>query len=144
MASRTVRAKPKFHCASNEVPVAALTFGPNTVPAILPHSHGDGLQAPNPSTVSVRLEVATTKSTTFLVAWFVFTHVPASALLGVGGTEVVGPAVAAVADGGAASSAAAVTAVELISAAVTARQVRLMCIAPVFGRNGQPFTAVAK
>jgi hypothetical protein len=102
----------------------ALTFGPNTVPAILPHSHGDGLQAPNPSTVIPLAVAATTRSTMFFVAWFVFTHVPARAVLGAGGTGVAGPAVTACAGVRDDSSAAAAT-VELISAAVTARQLRL-------------------
>jgi hypothetical protein len=61
--------------------------------------------------------------TTSLVAWFVFTHVPARAELGGGGTGV---AVAACAGDEDVSSAAAVTAAALIVDAVTARQVRLM------------------
>jgi hypothetical protein len=64
-------------------------------------------------------------STMLLVAWLVFTHVPASAALGGGGTGVAGPAVAACA-GTRADSSVAATAVALISAAVAARQVRLI------------------
>jgi hypothetical protein len=56
----------------------------------------------------------------FFVAWFMFTHVPARAAFGAGGTGV---AVAACA-GDPVSNAA--TATELTTAAVTARQVRFI------------------
>ncbi len=129
---------PKFHWAANEVPIVALTFGPNTVPAILPNSHGVGVHAPNPSTVTPLRLVATTTSTTFLVAWFVFTHVPASAALGGGGTGVAGLAVAACA-GIRVDSSVAATASELTSAAVAARRIPLIWVAPILERNGRPF-----
>jgi hypothetical protein len=77
-------------------------------------------------------------STTFFVAWFVFTHVPASAAFGRGGTGVAGLAVAACA-GARVDSSVAATAVELISAAVAARQVRLMWVAPVLSGAAEPF-----
>jgi len=115
----------------------ALTFGPNTVPAILPNSHGIGLQAPNPSTAIPLGLVATTMSTMLFVAWLVFTHVPARAALGGGGTGVSGLAVAARA-GARADSSIAAAAVALISAAVAARRVRLIWIAPLVERNSQP------
>jgi hypothetical protein len=107
------------------------------VPAILPNSHGVGLHAPNPSTAIPLELVATTMSTTLFVAWFVFTHVPASAALGGGGTGVAALAVAACA-GARADSSVATAAIELISAAVAARRIRLMWVAPLVERNGQP------
>jgi hypothetical protein len=76
----------------------------------------------------------------FLVAWFVFTHVPARAVLGGGGTGV---AVAACA-GGRVSSTAAVTAAELISAAVTARRVRFIEFFPSSSEMASPFLAALK
>jgi hypothetical protein len=75
-------------------------------------------------------------STTFFVAWLVFTHVPASAALGGGGTGVAGLAVAACA-GTRVDSSVAATAVALISAAVAARRVRLMWVAPIFERTAR-------
>jgi len=66
-------------------------------------------------------------STRFLVAWFVFAQVPASAAVGDGGTGVAGLAVMACAAARVDSSVAA-TVIELISAAVAARQVRLILV----------------
>jgi hypothetical protein len=71
----------------------------------------------------------------FVVAWFVFTHVPARATFGAGGTGV---AVAACA-GDPVSNAAAVIAAELTTAAVTARQVRFIEFIPSSSEMASPF-----
>jgi hypothetical protein len=79
--------------------------------------------------------VETMRSTMFVVAWFVFTHVPVSAVLGGGGTGVAVDACA----GDKVNSADAVTAAKLISAAVTPRQVRFIEFVPSSSEMASPF-----
>ena len=127
VASRTVREKPKFQLASKEFPVDALTFGPKTVPGMLPHWHGVGLQAPKPSTMIPPPLGETTMATTLLVAGFVFFHVPNRTGFGPGG---VGLASAGTED----DSSAAATAVVVMSAAMAARGVSFTRCSPPAGR----------
>src|SRR5579863_7726362 len=82
---------------------------------MLPHSHDVGSQAPKPSTKIPPPLAVTTMFLTLLVAGLVLAHVPNRTELGAGGTGLA----SAGADD---DSSVAATAVDVISAAMTARR----------------------